>query len=57
MPIETSKRLTLLRVLSISGLGLVSGIQVALYMYDYYDDGVADCSSAGRAQDGRRRTE
>ncbi|MEX0723030.1 MAG: hypothetical protein WD053_04100 [Gracilimonas sp.] len=37
-----SKKITLLRVIGIFLFGLVSGIQVALYLYDYYDDGIAD---------------
>ncbi len=31
-----------LRTLVVFVLGLISGAQVALYLYDYYDDGVAD---------------
>jgi len=28
-------------------LGCISGMQIALYMYDYYDDGIADVRSLG----------
>ncbi len=42
---KKSKKLTLLRVFVIFILGLISGIQVALYLYDYYDDGIADYKS------------
>lgn len=33
------------RGLVILALGFVSGMQTALYLYDYYDDGVADVRS------------
>jgi hypothetical protein len=36
---------TLLRVLAIYLAGFVAGIQVALYLFDRYDDGVADVRS------------
>lgn len=45
MAIRKSKQLTIFRVFGIFLLGLISGIQVALYMYDYYDDGIADYRS------------
>lgn len=45
MAIKTSKQITLLRVTGIFLLGLISGIQIALYLYDYYDDGIADYKS------------
>lgn len=37
--------MTMWRALGILALGVVSGIQIALYLYDYYDDGVADIRS------------
>jgi hypothetical protein len=40
-----SKKITLRRVFGIFLFGLISGIQIALYMYDYYDDGIADYKS------------
>ncbi len=45
MAIEKSKTVTFLRTSGIFLLGLISGIQIALYMYDYYDDGIADYKS------------
>jgi len=45
MTIHKSKHITLTRVTIIFFLGLISGIQIALYMYDYFDDGVADYKS------------
>lgn len=45
MPIEKCQNISLLRVLGIFTLGLVSGIQIALYLFDYYDDGIADVKS------------
>lgn len=45
MPIARSKQLSLRRVLAVFVLGLVSGAQIALYLYDYYDDGIADPKS------------
>lgn len=33
------------RGLVILALGFVSGMQTALYLYDYFDDGVADVRS------------
>ena len=45
MPIEKSRNISLLRVLGIFSLGLVSGIQLALYLFDCYDDGIADARS------------
>lgn len=42
---RSSKKITLRRVFGIFFLGLISGIQVALYMYDYYDDGIAELLS------------
>lgn len=45
MPIAKSKQMSLSRVLGIFVLGLVSGAQIALYLYDYYDDGIADSNS------------
>lgn len=40
-----AKEITLLRAFVIFFLGLVSGIQLALYWYDFYDDGIADYKS------------
>lgn len=45
MAIEKSKEITILRTFGIFFLGIISGIQVALYLYDYYDDGIADYKS------------
>ena len=45
MDIRKSKKVTILRASGIFILGLISGIQLALYMYDYYDDGIADYKS------------
>ena len=45
MVVEKSKTISLLRTSGIYFLGLISGIQIALYMYDYYDDGIADYKS------------
>lgn len=45
MNIEKSKKVTLLRASGIFLLGVVSGIQVALYLFDFYDDGIADYKS------------
>ena len=36
---------TLIRVLSIYAAGLCAGMQVALYLFDVYDDGTADVRS------------
>jgi hypothetical protein len=36
---------SLARVLGIHAAGFVAGIQIALYLYDRYDDGVADPKS------------
>lgn len=38
--------LSIYRVVAIYLLGLLCGIQGALYLYDYYDDGIADVRSA-----------
>lgn len=40
-----SKELTIPRVFTIYTFGLITGIQIALYMYDFYDDGIADFKS------------
>jgi len=40
-----SKKLTMNRVFIIYTFGLITGIQVALYLYDYYDNGIADIKS------------
>lgn len=45
MVVERSKKIRLRRVFVIFLFGLISGIQIALYMYDYYDDGIADYKS------------
>jgi hypothetical protein len=45
MSIHARKELSIGRVLAVFAFGLISGIQVALYMYDFYDDGVADIKS------------
>ena len=36
---------TLTRVLSIYAAGVVAGMQIALYLFDFYDDGIADIRS------------
>lgn len=36
------RELSLARVLLIYGLGLIAGIQGALYLYDTFDDGVSE---------------
>jgi hypothetical protein len=45
MALEKSKPLSIYRAMGFLALGVISGIQIALYMYDYYDDGVADVKS------------
>lgn len=37
--------LSLARVLAIYAAGAIAGIQIALYMFDLYDDGIADVRS------------
>jgi hypothetical protein len=37
--------LTLRRVLLVYAWGLVAGAQIALYLYDYFDDGTAEALS------------
>lgn len=37
---------SLLRVLMIFLMGILVGAQLALYLFDYYDDGIADVRSA-----------
>jgi hypothetical protein len=36
---------TLTRVLSIYAAGLIAGMQIALYLFDIYDDGIGDIRS------------
>lgn len=36
------KPITLVRATTILFLGIVCGIQLGLYMFDYYDDGIAE---------------
>ena len=36
---------TLIRVLAIYALGVIAGVQTALYLFDFYDDGIADFRS------------
>ena len=38
--------LSIVRVLTVWASGLLAGVQVALYLFDLYDDGVADVRSA-----------
>ena len=38
--------LSILRVLAVWASGLLAGVQVALYLFDLYDDGIADVRSA-----------
>lgn len=40
------KKCSFIFVVFIYILGVVSGVQSALYLYDYYDDGIADYKSA-----------
>lgn len=44
--LQTHKHISIGQVLTIFALGLVCGIQAALYLYDLYDDGIADGRSA-----------
>lgn len=37
--------LSLVRVLAIYVAGAIAGMQIALYLFDFYDDGVADLRS------------
>lgn len=41
----TRAELTLRQVLFFYGWGLVAGAQLALYLYDYFDDGTAEALS------------
>ena len=43
--LRKSRRLTIFRALAFLLLGVLSGIQIALYLYDYYDDGIAEFGS------------
>lgn len=43
--LDTRAQLTLGQVLFFYGWGLVAGAQVALYLYDYFDDGTAEALS------------
>ena len=45
MKFVSVKPITLVRATTILFLGNDSGMQLGLYMYDYYDDGVADIQS------------
>jgi len=45
--LENRKQLSILRAICFVMLGCISGMQIALYMYDYYDDGIADVRSLG----------
>jgi len=40
------KELSIFRMLIVFLLGLACGVQTALYLFDYYDDGIADIKSA-----------
>lgn len=40
-----TREISIGRALAIWLLGLIAGIQVALYLFDLYDDGVADWKS------------
>ena len=46
---QTERTLSLWRVLAIYAAGLVAGVQGALYLFDRYDDGVADWRSGALA--------
>lgn len=43
---QNVKEVNVFRVLTIFLLGLVCGVQTALYLFDLYDDGIADIKSA-----------
>ena len=45
MTIKKVKNITLTRVVLIFLSGLISGIQIALYLFDFYEDGIADIKS------------
>ncbi|MCH2569607.1 MAG: hypothetical protein MKZ98_13765 [Pseudomonadales bacterium] len=45
MKFVSVKPITLIRATTILFLGIVCGMQLGLYMCDYYDDGVADIQS------------
>ena len=45
MKFVSVKPITLVRATTILFLGIVCGMQLGLYIYDYYDDGVADIQS------------
>ena len=45
MKFVSVKPITLVRATTSLVLGIVCGMQLGLYMYDYYDDGVADIQS------------
>ena len=43
--LERTRQISVFRAIGFLTLGVISGIQIALYMYDYYDDGIADVKS------------
>ena len=45
MKIVSVKPITLIRATTILFLGIVCGIQLGLYLFDYYDDGIAEIQS------------
>lgn len=45
MMLQKSTNISLARAIVILILGVITGIQLALYLYDYYDDGVAELLS------------
>ncbi|MAV25122.1 MAG: hypothetical protein CMQ05_03250 [Gammaproteobacteria bacterium] len=45
MKFVSVKPITLIRATTILFLGIVCGIQLGLYMFDYYDDGIAEFQS------------
>ncbi len=45
MNIVKAKKISILRVMIILALGVITGIQIALYLFDYFDDQIADSTS------------
>lgn len=45
MPSQEKSSLSKIRVSFVYFMGLVTGTQLALYLFDYYDDGIADIRS------------
>ena len=45
MALQKTQAISLLRAIGFLLVGVVCGIQLALYLYDYYEDGVAELTS------------